>query len=45
VVNSAGVLSAGFIISNKGEVLSSDEMLRVLKINVIGTFNITKYAS
>lgn len=45
VVNSAGVLSAGFIISNKGEVLSSEEMLRVLKINVIGTFNVSKYAS
>ena len=32
------------IIYSKG-VLSSDEMLKVLKINVIGTFNVCKYAA
>jgi NAD(P)-dependent dehydrogenase (short-subunit alcohol dehydrogenase family) len=26
-------------------VLSSDEMIKVLKINVVGTFNVSKYAA
>jgi len=42
VVNSAGVLSAGLIFSGKA---TSAEMLKVLKINVLGTFLVTKYAS
>lgn len=44
VVNSAGVLSAGMTLWSKG-VLSSEEMLKVLKINVVGTFNVSKYAA
>ena len=44
VVNCAGVISAGTTLWSKG-VLSSDEMLKVLKINVIGTFNMSKYAA
>lgn len=44
MVNCAGILSAGVIVYSKG-VLSSDEMLKVLKINVIGTFNVCKYAA
>jgi len=44
VVNCAGIISAGTTLWSKG-VLSSDEMLKVLKINVIGTFNVSKYAA
>lgn len=44
VVNSAGVISAGLTATPKG-VLSSEEMLRVLKINVIGTLNVSKHAA
>lgn len=43
-MNSAGVLSAGYLVTAKG-VLSSDEMTRVLKINVIGTFNVAKHVA
>jgi NAD(P)-dependent dehydrogenase (short-subunit alcohol dehydrogenase family) len=32
------------LISSKG-VVSSDEMLKVLKINVIGTFNMSKHGA
>jgi NAD(P)-dependent dehydrogenase (short-subunit alcohol dehydrogenase family) len=32
------------LVSSKG-VLSSDEMLKVLKINVVGTFNMSKHAA
>ena len=44
VVNCAGVISAGTIIFSKG-VVSSDVMEKVLKINVIGTLNVSKYAA
>lgn len=44
VVNCAGVVSAGTLIYSKG-VLSSDVMEKVLKINVIGTLNVSKYAA
>lgn len=44
VVNCAGVIAAGTIIYSKG-VASSEEMLRVLKINVVGTFNMCKYGA
>lgn len=44
IVNSAGVISAGLTATPKG-VVSSNEMLRVLKINVIGTLNVTKHAA
>ena len=44
VVNSAGVISAGTTIYSKG-VISSDVMEKVLKINVIGTLNVSKYAA
>lgn len=43
-MNCAGILSAGTIIYSKG-VVSSDEMLKVLKINVVGTFNLCKYGA
>jgi NAD(P)-dependent dehydrogenase (short-subunit alcohol dehydrogenase family) len=45
VINSAGIISAGMIVSSKGVVVSSDEMLKVLKINVVGTFNVAKHAA
>ena len=44
VVNCAGIISAGTIIYSKG-VVSSDVMEKVLKINVIGTLNVSKYAA
>ena len=44
VVNCAGVISAGTTIYSKG-VLSSDVMEKVLKINVVGTWNVSKYAA
>lgn len=44
MVNCAGILSAGTIIYSKG-VISSEEMLKVLRINVIGTFNLCKYGA
>ncbi len=45
VVNSAGVLSAGLLISSKGLTVATKEMERVFKINVVGTFNVTKFAA
>ena len=44
VVNSAGVISAGYLVSSKGTI-PVDEMMRVLKINVVGTFNVSKHAA
>lgn len=44
VVHCAGVVTAGAIIYSKG-VASSDEMERLLKINVIGSFNVAKFAA
>ena len=44
VVHCAGVVTAGTIIYSKG-VLSTKEMERVLKINVIGSFNVAKFAA
>jgi len=43
-LNSAGVATAGMIVTSKG-VMSSEEMLTALKINVIGTLNVCKYAA
>jgi short-subunit dehydrogenase involved in D-alanine esterification of teichoic acids len=44
VVNCAGIISAGTLIYSKG-VLSSSVVEKVLKINVIGTINMCKYAA
>ena len=44
VVNSAGIIAAGTIIYSKG-VASSSVMEKVLKINVIGTFNMSKWGA
>ena len=44
VVNSAGIIAAGTIIYSKG-VASSQVMEKVLKINVIGTFNMSKWGA
>lgn len=44
VVNCAGVVTAGTIIYSKGTA-STSEMERLLKINVVGTFNVAKFAA
>ena len=44
VVNCAGISTKGTTLNSKG-VLSSEEMIKVLKINVVGTFNVSKYAA
>ena len=44
IVNCAGIISAGTLIYSKG-VVSSDVMEKVLKINVIGTLNVSKYGA
>lgn len=44
VVHCAGVVIAGAIIFSKG-VASSKDMERLLKINVIGSFNVAKFAA
>jgi NAD(P)-dependent dehydrogenase (short-subunit alcohol dehydrogenase family) len=44
VINCAGILAAGTTIYSKG-VVSSENMEKVLKINVIGTLNVSKYAA
>ena len=44
VVNCAGIIAAGTTIYSKG-VVSSKNMETVLKINVIGTLNVSKYAA
>lgn len=44
VVNCAGIVSAGTTIFSKG-VVSSEVMEKVLKINVIGTLNVSKHAA
>lgn len=44
VLNSAGVATAGMVVTSKG-VMSSEEMLTALKINVIGTLNVCKHAA
>ena len=44
VVNSAGIVTAGILVTKKG-VLPSDLMTKVLQVNVIGTFNVCKYAA
>eukprot|EP01016_Furgasonia_blochmanni_P020893 TRINITY_DN23277_c0_g1_i1.p1 TRINITY_DN23277_c0_g1~~TRINITY_DN23277_c0_g1_i1.p1 ORF type:complete len:324 (+),score=75.80 TRINITY_DN23277_c0_g1_i1:10-981(+) len=44
VVNSAGIISAVPIVTSKG-VASTEEMLKVLRINVVGTFNVSKWAA
>jgi len=42
VVNCAGIISSGLIYSSK---CTGDELLKVFKINVLGTFLVTKHAS
>jgi NAD(P)-dependent dehydrogenase (short-subunit alcohol dehydrogenase family) len=44
VINSAGIVTAGVIVTKKG-VLPNDLMNLVLKVNVVGTFNVCKYAA
>jgi NAD(P)-dependent dehydrogenase (short-subunit alcohol dehydrogenase family) len=44
VVNCAGVISAGLTVTSKG-VIETKEFWRVFNINVIGTFNVCKYAA
>jgi NAD(P)-dependent dehydrogenase (short-subunit alcohol dehydrogenase family) len=44
VINCAGVVTAGTIIYSKGTA-STSEMERLLKINVVGTFNVAKFAA
>lgn len=43
-MNSAGIPSAGLLVTSRG-VLSTDEMMIVLKINVVGTFNVAKHVA
>lgn len=45
LVNSAGIISAGLMINSKGNTIPTKEMSKVLGINVVGTFNATKYAA
>lgn len=44
VVNSAGIIVAQPLVSSKG-VASGDLMMKALKVNVMGTFNVSKYAA
>ena len=44
VVNSAGISAAGTIIYSKG-VFDTNIFLNVMMINVVGTFNVSKYAA
>ena len=45
VLNSAGVLTVGKMFTRSGIVQGSDELHRVLNINVVGTFNVCKFAA
>ncbi len=40
----SGVLSAAPLVSSRG-VIPTSELLRVFNINVVGTFNVSKYAA
>jgi len=42
VVNCAGIISAGAIMSGKA---NGAELIKVLKVNVLGTFLMSKFAS
>jgi NAD(P)-dependent dehydrogenase (short-subunit alcohol dehydrogenase family) len=42
LINSAGIIVTAPILSSKGPP-SSDLLLKALKVNVVGTFNVTKY--
>jgi NAD(P)-dependent dehydrogenase (short-subunit alcohol dehydrogenase family) len=44
VIHCAGVATIGTIIYSKG-VASTEEMERLLKINVVGSFNVAKFAA
>jgi NAD(P)-dependent dehydrogenase (short-subunit alcohol dehydrogenase family) len=44
VVNSAGIVTAGVLVTKKG-VLQNDVMNKVLQVNVVGTFTVCKYAA
>jgi NAD(P)-dependent dehydrogenase (short-subunit alcohol dehydrogenase family) len=45
LLNSAGVATAGPLFFQDGDVMSNDEIMRVMMINVVGTFNVTKHAA
>lgn len=47
LLNSAGVISAGLIVGgkNQDQTIKTDELNRVLSVNVVGTFNVTKYVA
>lgn len=44
VINCAGIIHAGVLVTKKGP-LASEAMQKVLSVNVIGTFNVCKYAA
>ncbi len=44
VVNSAGIIVAQPLVSSKG-VAKGELMMKALKVNVMGTFNVSKYAA
>ena len=44
VVNSAGIVTAGVLVTKKG-VLQNEVMNKVLQVNVVGTFTVCKYAA
>ncbi len=45
LLNSAGAATLGFLINKDGSVISNDEIWRMLKINLIGTINVSKYVA
>lgn len=45
VVNSAGILTSGFLVSKRKGPLPADSLRKVLEINVVGTFNVCKHAA
>ncbi|KAL4476430.1 hypothetical protein ABPG74_010163 [Tetrahymena malaccensis] len=47
LLNSAGVISAGLIVGgkNQDQTIKTEEMNRVLGVNVVGTFTVTKYVA
>ena len=45
LLNSAGIIVFGFLVSKSGKVLDNDDLWRVIKINLIGTINVSKYVA
>jgi NAD(P)-dependent dehydrogenase (short-subunit alcohol dehydrogenase family) len=45
LLNSAGVVSMGYTVTKNGETIENDEIWRLLKINVVGTVNVSKYVA